>query len=262
MSAETFRDYAVTALLELEQGIDAADAIRERPLGRLRIGAYPGLCSSYLPAVIKQLSAAHPGLVVEVVEADAAGLARMAAEGSVDLALRPLLPMPPEAARHLPVAWSHRVIWREDVVAVLSEDDPLAEQDSPTVDDLLTRPLIGTPPGTAGEGGGFDLRAALGTAADRAATTHVADQPRALVALVRFGFGIGVIRRSALAHVDTEGVAVRAIDSPTAFHDMAVFWTARRAEDAGIAAFLDAQMHAPLPPTCKPLVEMDDRLAS
>ena len=256
MSAETFREYAVTALLELEQGIDAADAIRERQFSSLRIGAFPGLCSSYLPAVIKHLSAAHPGAVVEVVEADAAGLARMAAEGSVDLALRPLLPSPPESGQYRPVAWCHRVIWREDVVAVLPGDDPLAEQDSLAIDDLLTRALISTRTGAADEDGGFDLRAALGTACARAETAHLADQPRALVALVRFGFGIGVIGRAALANIDTDGVAVRAIDSPTARHDMAVFWTARRAQDAGIAAFLDAQMHAPLPPTCQPLLDI------
>ena len=152
--------------------------------------------------------------------------------------------------RHPPAAWFHRVLWRERVVAVVSEDDPLAEQDSLAIADLLERALIGIPAGAGDEGGGFDLRAALGPAAARAEIAHLADQPRALVALVRFGFGVGVIRHCALANVETGGVTVRAIDSPTAFHDMAVFWTQRRAQDASIAAFLDAQRHAPLPPTC------------
>lgn len=253
MSAETFGEYAVTALLEPERGIGAADAPRESPLGRLRIGAYPGLCSSYLPAVIKQLSAAHPGLVVELAEADAARLARMVAEGSVDLALRPLLPSPPESARRQPAVWCRRVLWREEVVAVLSADDPLAADQGPLrLDDLLERTLIGTPAGAADEGGGFDLRAALGPATSRAEIAHLADQPRSLVALVRFGFGIGVIGRCALATVDTGGVVIRGIDSPTAFHDMAVFWTGRHAQNAGVEAFLDAHVRAPLPPTCRP----------
>ena len=86
MSADAFHDDAVTALLEPERGPDAAGAIRESGFSRLRIGAYPGLCSSYLPAVIKQLSAVHPGLVVELAEADAARLAHLLAEGGVDLA--------------------------------------------------------------------------------------------------------------------------------------------------------------------------------
>lgn len=254
MDADVFREHSVTALLESWQRADGAEAgaVRESYFSRLRIGAHPGLCSSYLPSVTKQLSAAHPGLVVELVEADAAHLARMVADGGVDLALRPLLPRPPESAQQPRVTWCHRVIWREEVVAVLSDDDPLAGRDSLTIGDLLARALIGTPAGAAEEGGGFDLRAALGQAAAQAESVYLADQPRALVSLVRFGFGIGVIGRSALVNVDTSGVVIRGIDSPTAFHDMAVFWTEQRAQDAGIAAFLDAQLHSPLPAACMP----------
>ena len=220
-----------------------AGGIRNYLLSRLRVGIYPGLSSTYAPSVIRELKAANPSLVVELVEADAETLARMVAEGSVDLAVSPLLPEPAEWDRR------HRAIWREDVLAVLCDDDPLAERDSLTVADLLDRELIGTRFGAADDdaSGGFELRAVLGTAAARAKIVPLADQPRALAALVRYGFGIGVIGRLALAFVDTAGLVVRPIDAPTAYRDMAVFWAARRAEHIGIAAFLDAQMRAPLP---------------
>lgn len=245
-AGQTFRGHAVTALLELQRGVEAAGTVRGDLLSRLRVGAYPGLSSAYLSSVLRQFSAAHPGFVIEVVEADAARLARMVADGGVDLALRPLLPAPAESA------WCHRVIWREEVVAVLCEDDPLAEWDALAVRDLLGRALIGTAVGAEEDGGAFDLRAALGAAGVRAEVAHLADQPRALVALVRSGFGIGVIGRLALEHVSTAGLAVRTIDSPTAWHDMAVFWKGQRAENAGITAFVDALTRAPLPPTCVP----------
>ena len=245
-AAEAFRGHAVSALLELQRGVEAADAIRGNLVSSLRVGAYPGLSSAYLSSVMRELTAVQPRLVVELFEAEAARLAELVADGSVDLALRPLLPDPLESAR------CHRVIWREEVVAVLNEDDPLAEQDSVTVADLLGRALICCAAGIGDDGGGFDLRAALGAAAAEAEIAHLADQPRALAALVRFGFGVGVIGRLALGNVGTAGLAVRAIDSPTAHHDVAVFWAERRAENAGITAFLDAQLRVPLPPTCKP----------
>lgn len=245
-AAEAFRGHAVAALLELQRGIEAAGAFRGDFVSRLRVGVYPGLSSTYLPSVIRELSAAHPNLTVEVVEAGAARLAEMVADGSADLAIGPL---PPNLSEE---AWCHRVIWREEMVAILREDDPLTEWDSVTLHDLQRRPLIGMRAGTDDEAGGFDLRVTLGAAATQAEIAHLADQPRALIALVRSGFGIGVIGRLALENIDTTGLAVRAIDSPTAYHDMAVIWTGRRAENAGITAFLDAQTRAPLPPTCRP----------
>ena len=79
----------------------------------------------------------------------------------------------------------HRTIWREDIVAVMRENDPLAVRDSVSVDDVLARPLIGNPAGSEEDGGGFDLRKTLGEAAGRASIAYLTDQPATLVALVR-----------------------------------------------------------------------------
>lgn len=241
-AGELFRGHALTALLELQRGIEAVRSTLDNLVAHVTIGSYPSVSSTYLPAVLQQLQAEHPDVTVELHEGTAAALEEMVVSGTVDLAFRPLLPKMRETAL------CHRTIWREDIVAVMRESDPLAERASVSVDEVLARPMIGNPAGSEEDGGGFDVRNTLGEAAGRANIAYLTDQPATLVALVRAAFGIGIINRLALQTASTEGLTVRTIDSPTAYRDVGLFWTRRRADSAVVAAFLDAQERAPLPP--------------
>ncbi|MFD0636129.1 LysR family transcriptional regulator [Catenulispora yoronensis] len=241
-AGELFRGHALTAMLELQRGVEAARSTLDNIVAHVSIGSYPSVSSTYLPAILQELQARHPGITVELCEGTAATLEEMVAKGTVDLAFRPLLPKMREAML------SHRTIWREDIVAVMRENDPLAERSSVSVEDVLGRPLIGNPAGTEEEGGGFDLRNTLGDAAARANIVYLTDQPATLVALVRAAFGIGIVNRLALQTTSTEGLTIRTIDSPTAHRNVALFWLRRRSDSATVKAFLDAQRTAPLPP--------------
>jgi LysR family carnitine catabolism transcriptional activator len=241
-AGELFRGHAMAALLELQRGIEAVRSTLDNLVAHVTIGSYPSVSSTYLPAVLQELQAKHPGVAVDLHEGTAATLEEMVASGTVDLAFRPLLPKMRETTL------CHRTIWREDIVAVMRENDPLAERASVSVDDVLARPLIGNPAGSEEDGGGFDVRNTLGEAAGRANIAYLTDQPATLVALVRAAFGIGLINRLALQTTSTEGLTIRAIDSPTAHRNVALFWMRRRADSAVVKAFLDAQERAPLPP--------------
>src|SRR4029079_7303060 len=135
-----------------------------------------------------------------------------------DVTFRPL--RPPVRDHRL----TTRTLWRESIVAVMRDDDPLAVQTRVGVHDLERPPLIGNPSGSREDGGGFDLRHAAGEAADLLNVVYLTDQPSTLVALVRAAIGIGVISQLALSTTTTDGIAVREIDSPTAFRDVALFW--------------------------------------
>ena len=74
-----------------------------------------------------------------------------------------------------------------------------------------------------------------------------------LVALVRAAFGIGVISQLALATTTTDGLAVRPIDSPTAFRDVAFFWNQKDDGSPSLTAFIDAVISAPPPPAVQRL---------
>jgi DNA-binding transcriptional LysR family regulator len=236
-----FRNHAMAALQELQRGIDAARSTLDQVVAHLVLGSYPSVSSTYLPSILSVLKSDHPGLTVELFEGNASTLEESVATGTVDIAFRPPLPKMRETTL------CHRTIWREDIVVVMREDDPLASQLSVHVDDLLDRPLIGNPAGTEEDGGGFDLRHTLGDAVAKANIAYLTDQPATLVALVRSAFGIGVINRLALEATSTDGLAVRTIDSATAHRDVALFWTRRRSDSAAVCAFLRAQEMTPLP---------------
>ncbi|GAA2331502.1 LysR family transcriptional regulator [Dactylosporangium salmoneum] len=246
-AGELFRGHAMAAMLELQRGVEAVRSTLDNIVAHVTIGSYPSVSSAYLPGVLQQLQARHPGVTVELHEGTAATLEEMVAGGTVDLAFRPLLPKMRETTL------CHRTIWHEDIVAVMREHDPLAALATVSVEDVLARPLIGNPAGTEEEGGGFDVRNTLGEAAGRANIVYLTDQPTTLVALVRAAFGIGVINRLALATTSTEGLTIRTIDSVTAHRHVALFWLRRRADSAVVQAFLDAQERAPLPPGVLPI---------
>jgi LysR family transcriptional regulator, carnitine catabolism transcriptional activator len=240
-AGELFREHALTALLELQAGIDAARSTLDHFVARVTIGSYPSVSSTYLPSVLQELKTRYPGVTVDLLEGTAASLEEMVVSGTVDLAFRPLLPKMRESTL------CHRKIWREDIVAVMRDHDPLARQAFVSVDDLLSRPLIGNPAGSEEDGGGFDVRHTLGEAACRANIAYLTDQPTTLVALVRSAFGVGVINRLALWTTSTEGLTIRTIGSPTAYREVALHWTRRRADSAVVKAFLAAQQQVPLP---------------
>jgi LysR family transcriptional regulator, carnitine catabolism transcriptional activator len=241
-AGELFRGHAMTALLELQSGIEAARSTLDNIVAHLTIGSYPSVSSAYLPSVLRELKSKYPGVTVDLLEGTAATLEEMVVNGTADLAFRPLLPKMHETTL------CHRTIWREDIVAVMRDNDPLAKQASVSVDDILGRPLIGNPAGNEEDGGGFDLRNTLGDAAARANIAYLTDQPTTLVAMVRSAFGVGIINRLALQTTRTEGLAIRTIDSPAANREVALHWMRRRADTAVVKAFLDAQQRASLPP--------------
>jgi DNA-binding transcriptional LysR family regulator len=240
-AGELFRGHALTALLELQNGIDAARSTLDNLVAHVAIGSYPSVSSTYLPSVLRELTTKYPGVTIDLLEGTAATLEEMVVSGIADLAFRPMLPKMRDNTL------CHRAIWREDIVAVMRDHDPLATHASISTDDLLSRPLIGNPAGSEEDGGGFDLRNTLGEAACRADIAYLTDQPTTLVALVRSAFGVGVINRLALQTTSTEGLTIRTIDSPTAYRVVALHWTRRRADTAGVTSFLDAQRQAPLP---------------
>jgi LysR family transcriptional regulator, carnitine catabolism transcriptional activator len=241
-AGELFRGYAQASLQELQLGINAARGTLDQFSGRVGVGSYPSVSSAYLPSILRILNQQCPGSTVELSEGNASWLESAVAAGRVDIVFRPLEPKMRLAGMR------SRLIWREDVVAVTRAGDPMSQHDTVDLAELVQRPLIGNPAGSEDSGGGFDLRRALGEAAERANIGYLTDQPATLVALVRGAFGVGVINRLALQTTSTDGLAIRRIDSPTAYRDVALFWAGRKDSNELVRAFLHAQMAAELPP--------------
>jgi LysR family transcriptional regulator, carnitine catabolism transcriptional activator len=236
-----FADHAREALDALQDGIEAARASLRPGYGHLVVGSYPSVSAAFLPSVLACLNASHPAMSIEILEGNAASLEAALSSGAVDVAFRPL--QPPVRDHRL----TTRALWRESIVAVMRDDDPLAAQARVGIHDLEGRALIGNPSGSREDGGGFDLRHAAGEAADSLNIAYLTDQPSTLVSLVRAAFGIGVISQLALATTRTEGIAVREIDSRTAFRDVALFWNDQSSRNPSLDVFVDAVVRADPP---------------
>jgi DNA-binding transcriptional LysR family regulator len=233
-----FAEHAREALDALQDGIEVARATLRPGYGHLVVGSYPSVSAAFLPSVLACLNASHPAMSIEILEGNAASLEAALSSGAVDVAFRPL--QPPVRDHRLMT----KALWREPVVAVMRDDDPLAAQAHVDVHDLEGRALIGNPNGSHEDGGGFDLRHAAGEAADSLDIAYLTDQPSTLVSLVRAAFGIGVISQLALATTTTDGIAVREIESPTAFRDVALFWNDQSSRNPSLDVFVDAVVRA------------------
>ena len=237
-----FADHAREALDALQDGIEAARAALRPGYGHLVVGSYPSVSAAFLPSVLACLNASHPAMSIEILEGNAASLEAALSSGAVDVAFRPL--QPPVRDHRL----TTRALWRESIVAVMRDDDPLAARARVGIHDLEGRALIGNPSGSHEDGGGFDLRHAAGeAAADSLNIAYLTDQPSTLVSLVRAAFGIGVISQLALATTTTDGIAVREIESPTAFRDVALFWNDQTSRNPSLDVFVDTVVRADPP---------------
>jgi LysR family transcriptional regulator, carnitine catabolism transcriptional activator len=236
-----FANHAREALDALQDGIEAARAALRPGYGHLVVGSYPSVSAAFLPSVLARVNASHPAMSIEILEGNAASLEAALSSGAVDVAFRPL--QPPVRDNRL----TTRALWRESIVAVMRDDDPLATQERVAVHDLEGRALIGNPSGNPEDGGGFDLRHAAGEAVDSLNIVYLTDQPSTLVSLVRAAFGVGVISQLALATTTTDGITVREIESPTAFRDVALFWNDQSSRNPSLDVFVDAVARADPP---------------
>ena len=250
-AGELFRGHALTALLELQRGVDAARSTLDNFVAHVTIGSYPSVSSTYLPVgAAGAAGQSTPASRSTCAKGPPRRWRRWSRTGTVDLAFRPLLPKMRETTL------CHRTIWREDIVAVMRENDPLAEQASVSVDDMLSRPLIGNPAGTEEDGGGFDVRNTLGEAAARANIAYLTDQPATLVALVRCR-----LRRRRHQPPRAADHQHRGTDHPDdrladrAPERRACSGCAGARSSAVVKAFLDAQQRAPLPPGVRPIAD-------
>jgi DNA-binding transcriptional LysR family regulator len=116
---------------ELQQ---AGEDLQTGLTGRLNAGFFVTLAPFYVPQVLPRLRAAHPGLTVEVLEADGATLHAALREGSCDIALTYELSLGEDMAFE-PVA-------RIRPYALVSAQHPVAGRPSASLRDLATAPMV------------------------------------------------------------------------------------------------------------------------
>lgn len=86
-SGELFLKDANAVLAHLEEVVENAKGDQASVAGVVRLACFSTLAPFHIPDLVNRLKADHPDLVLEVIEADAAGCSRALSDGQADLAL-------------------------------------------------------------------------------------------------------------------------------------------------------------------------------
>ncbi|WP_406446942.1 LysR family transcriptional regulator [Streptomyces sp. NBC_01613] len=209
--------------------------------GTLSLGAADGVESSSLPALLGTFHRLHPGVSVNLAEGSSASLIPQVRQGSLDavFAAVPLESLDP--------GFGHRVLVRDEIVALVASDQPQAQQSALSLDEFSATPLI-----TYGQDSGLYPR--LRTAFKRAgvpfrpayATNHVALQ----LELVASGVGIALAAGAVRGITSDPRVTVVPV-TPRIPYAKALIWRSGQHSSAPLRALLDLQYSAAEPSPTK-----------
>jgi DNA-binding transcriptional LysR family regulator len=131
---ETFLRHAQQILDKVKTTQAEMDELRGLQRGEVRIGIPPMMSAYYFPQVIREFSRRYPQLQLSVYGDGAAKIQQMIAHGEIDLGVI--------ATGVIPEGMEGQCFLREEIVAVVSENNQLAQQESITISEFLRQPLI------------------------------------------------------------------------------------------------------------------------
>jgi molybdate transport repressor ModE-like protein len=109
-----------------------AAAVAGVETGKIRIGSFASFAARLLPGIMRAFQARHPGVDLVLWEGNDCEVQEWLQSGAIDVAAQVL---PADAVESLPIA-------RDQVLAVLPEDHPLAGETAVAVADLEDDPFI------------------------------------------------------------------------------------------------------------------------
>ncbi|MBP8962879.1 MAG: LysR family transcriptional regulator [Opitutaceae bacterium] len=208
-AGELLLPYARRIISDMEDARRSLNDLSGLRRGTLHLAALPVAAHYVLPETLARFRAEHPGIRVRALELSVDDMERALVRGEVELGIGFV---PPSET-----SLQAQALYREELVAVVAPDDPLAQKKTITVGELATRPLV-VPPA------GFGTRILILSAFAKArATPMIAlelSSLDALLSIVARGGGTGVLPESALwGRQAGETVAVR-IQRPTPHRQM------------------------------------------
>jgi DNA-binding transcriptional LysR family regulator len=204
-AGQELRPYARATIDAARAAKDAVHAIRGAVRGTVTVGTLTSVNVIDLPALLADLYARHPGVLVHLrsARAGSAGLARQLREGDLDIAFVSFTGTPPGDLHA-------RLIATDPLLLVVPAEHPLAEMGEATLADLAGMPFVDGPPGYGNRAVVDKAFAVAGI--ERTVALEVADIGTA-AAYIRNGLGIGFLFQFMLDDIDGSGLAtVRVAD--------------------------------------------------
>lgn len=195
---------------ECDGFFDEAASITGLERGHVRIGTISSIATHILPAAMAAFRRAHPGVDFELLIGDYEEIATWLAEGRVDMGSLHH-PAPPE--------FESRVVARDQLVAVVPKDHPLAHVGAFPLSAFAEEPFI------ALERGGLSEVAGVFAATDLAIRPAFATwDDFAIMAMVEAGMGISILPELMIRRTDYRiAVVPLEVDAP---RDIALAWRA------------------------------------
>lgn len=179
-AGEVLYNYILRLDRDLERAIGQIDDLRGLRRGRIRLACEDGIGRDFLPQMLAQFHARHPGISYTVEIGPAPDILAQVAEGSVDIGIAMAPPMRPDVAVLAQVEMP--------LGAIVALDHRFAALESVRLHDVMAERLIEAKDGTGGVTDFYD-RLGHGVPRSRFIETNSLDF---VTNLVRAGLGVGV----------------------------------------------------------------------
>jgi LysR family carnitine catabolism transcriptional activator len=196
-----FESSARRALTEFDALVGNFREYATRAKGRVSIAALPSMAAGWLPAVLTEFRAAHPGIELELFDVLSDQCIALVRSGRADLAIASAAPQ--QADLHIEELCSDRFF------LVCPKDHPLAGQASVRLKDLGAHPFVHLARTSSVR---QHLEAALHP--HRLRTMFEVEQLPTVTALLEAGFGVTVVPALTLFHFNSPRLVVRPIRAP------------------------------------------------
>lgn len=182
-AGEALLPYARGACQRLRSGVDAVEALASTLQGHIAVGSYPGAMAVLIAPVLHRFREKYPGVQVVLREADPANLEDEIAAGEIDLAVR--TSDVPQRHHNVPSI----PLFEEAIQLITPRDHPLS---GGSIDPLRLRDhsvvVSGEP-----QQHWTDYRDRLDQIGVEPHEVITVSQPTTVMALVREGFGVGLL---------------------------------------------------------------------
>lgn len=226
-------------LRHLQAASEEAGRAAHRVSGRVRLGAYPSAAAHLFPFLFERSAAQFPGIELAPWEGATRELEAALISGDIDLAIRPVLPVPTSDAL------TFQPLWQEPLVAVVPGDDrpagPLR------LADLAAKPLITIGENTDRANDHFETSLVFEQAGLVPDVVFRTNQPQTLIALVRKGIAVGMTNALAMVMANTSGVRLIPISDVTYGREVALWWRNDRTPTEAHEAIQTLLAEAPPP---------------
>jgi DNA-binding transcriptional LysR family regulator len=225
--------HAEEILQRLNVLADLADRGGGAVRGDVLLGVYPSAAAYLFPPAFLTVQRTHPHVRLVLREGPSVALSSALANGDIDLAIRPVLPLVNDD--HV----TSTVLWREPLVAVFRRDHPLAPASCLRLHQVATLPLVTIGESRDGYARQFETNFAFANAGLTPTIALQTNQPQTLVSLVRHGLGVGVTNSLAMTTANIDGVALVPLVDAHCERVVALWWRTDQVRSLAVEAVRD-----------------------